>query len=117
MQARGFDTVKVSPLKNPRRLSIFFGSKTVGRCDRAETSMRDHGRNIRAFRSNHLKKPNHLPQDRFSDLERAESLARLERLAEVRPSVVARGKALIANPQYPDKKIIRSISSLLTGKL
>ena len=79
--------------------------------------MRDYGRNIRGIRSNQLKKSNHLSHDRFSDLERAESLARLERLADVRPSVVARGRALIANPQYPDQKILRSIGHLLAGKL
>jgi hypothetical protein len=64
-----------------------------------------------------LKKSNHLPQDRFSDLERAETLARLERLQDIRPGVVARGKGLIANPSYPDKKIIRHISQLLAGKM
>lgn len=79
--------------------------------------MRDYGRNITAFRSYQLKKSNHLPHDRFSDLERAESLARLERLADVRPSVVARGRALIANPNYPDRKILRSVAHLLAGKL
>ena len=76
-----------------------------------------HGRNIRTYRSNQLKKSSDLPQDRFSDLERAESLARLERLADVRPSVVARGQALIANPNYPDKKIMQHISRLLAAKL
>jgi hypothetical protein len=75
------------------------------------------GRNIRGFRSNELNNSNNLPQHRFSDLERAESLARLERLAEVRPSVVARGQALVANPNYPDQQIIRSISKLLARKL
>jgi hypothetical protein len=74
-------------------------------------------RNIRSFRSNQLNNSNDLPQHRFSDLERAESLARLERLADVRPSVVARGKALVANPNYPSKQIIRSISELLARKL
>jgi hypothetical protein len=71
-------------------------------------------RNIRVFQLNNS---NNLPQHRFSDLERAESLARLERLADVRPSVVARGKALVANPNYPSKQIIRSISELLARKL
>lgn len=71
-------------------------------------------RNIRAFQLNNS---NDLPQYRFSDLERAESLARLERLADVRPSVVARGKALVANPNYPSLQIIRSISELLARKL
>jgi hypothetical protein len=71
-------------------------------------------RNIRVFQLNNS---NNLPQHRFSDLERAESLARLERLADVRASVVARGKALVANPNYPSKQIIRSISELLARKL
>jgi hypothetical protein len=79
--------------------------------------MRVHGRNIRAYRINQLKKSDDLPRNRFSDLERAESLARLERIAEVRPSVVMRGKALIANPNYPDKKILRKVSELLAAKL
>jgi hypothetical protein len=71
-------------------------------------------RNIRVFQLNNS---NNLPQHRFSALERAESLARLERLADVRASVVARGKALVANPNYPSKQIIRSISELLARKL
>ena len=79
--------------------------------------MRANGRNFGAVRNNHLKKSSDLPADRFSDLERAESLARLERLADVRPSVVLRGKALVANPNYPDKKIVRQISRLLADKL
>ena len=58
-----------------------------------------------------------MPPNRFSDLERAESMARLERLAEVRPSVVLRGKALVANPNYPEKKIVRKISRLLAEKI
>ncbi|HTD65407.1 MAG TPA: hypothetical protein VK846_02615 [Candidatus Limnocylindria bacterium] len=64
-----------------------------------------------------MKSHNDLPQDRFSDLERAESLARLERLADVRSSVVMRGKALVANRNYPDKKTIRKISLLLADRL
>ena len=64
-----------------------------------------------------MKKSDELPQNRFSDLERAESLARLERLSDVRASVVARGRALIANPNYPDKKILRRVAWLLAGKL
>ena len=79
--------------------------------------MRVNGRNFGPVQKNHLKKSHDLPQDRFSDLERAESLARLERLADVRSSVVLRGKALIANPNYPDKKILRKISRLLADKL
>lgn len=79
--------------------------------------MRVDGSNFGAIRSNQLKKSNNLPQDRFSDLERAESMARLERLSDVRPDAVARGKALVANPNYPDKKVIKKVSELLAGKL
>jgi hypothetical protein len=64
-----------------------------------------------------LKSENSLPRDRFSDLDRAELVNRLERLADVRRSVVARGKALVANPNYPDKTIIRQVSQLLAHKL
>jgi len=79
--------------------------------------MQGHGRNLRASRNNQLKSHNELPQDRFNDLERAESLARLERLCDVRSSVVMRGKALIANRNYPDKKTLRKISELLAAKI
>ena len=64
-----------------------------------------------------MKSHNELPQDRFNDLERAESLARLERLSDVRSAVVIRGRALIANRNYPDKKTLRKISELLAAKL
>ena len=79
--------------------------------------MRIHGRKLDAFQKNHLKKSEDLPANRFSDLDRAESMARLERLAEVRTAVVMRGKALIANPNYPDKKTIRQISRLLANHI
>jgi hypothetical protein len=79
--------------------------------------MRVEARNFGAFRSNHLKSSNSLPQDRFTDLDRMELVNRLERLADVRRSVVARGKALVANPNYPDKRIIKQVSHLLAGKL
>lgn len=39
--------------------------------------------------------------------------ARLERLSDVRANVVARGKALIANPNYPDQKTIRGVARVL----
>jgi hypothetical protein len=79
--------------------------------------MRQNGKNHRAARNSQLPTSQDLPRNRFGDLERAESLARLERLSDVRPSVVARGRALIANPNYPDKKILRRIAWLLVGKL
>ena len=83
----------------------------------AATRMPNSGRHNRARSASPLRKSADLPQNRFNDLERAESLARLERLSDVRPSVVARGRALVANPNYPDKKILRSIAHLLAGKL
>jgi hypothetical protein len=79
--------------------------------------MRVHGRNLKTVRNNHLKKSHDLPADRFSDLDRAESMCRLERLADVRSAVVLRGKALIANPNYPDRKTIRQISRLLANHI
>jgi len=79
--------------------------------------MRAHGRKLATFQNSHLKKSNDLPGNRFSDLDRAESMARLERLADVRSAVVMRGNALIANPSYPDKKVIRQISRLLANHI
>ena len=64
-----------------------------------------------------MKSQTDLPHNRFNDLERAESLARLERLSDVRSSVVMRGKALIANRNYPDKKTLRRISELLAARI
>ena len=45
--------------------------------------------------------------------EQNDMTARLERLSDVRASVVARGKALIANPNYPDQKTIRGVARVL----
>jgi hypothetical protein len=42
-----------------------------------------------------------------------EMTSRLERLADVRRPVVARGRELIADANYPDKKTIRSVARLL----
>ena len=58
-----------------------------------------------------------LPLDRFGELERAKVAGRLEKLADVRSAVVSRGRALIANPRYPDKEIVQQISRLLAQKL
>ena len=74
-------------------------------------------RNCGAFRSNRLKSKNSSPHDRFVELERAELVNRLDRLADVRRTVIQRGKALIASSNYPDKKTIRQISRLLAKKL
>ena len=79
--------------------------------------MEDCRRNSGAFWNNRLKSKKLLPQDRFNDLERAELANRLDRLADVRPSVVARGKVLIANPNYPDQQIIQKVSLLLAHRL
>ena len=79
--------------------------------------MRFNARNCGAFRSNHLKSDNSFPLDRYNDMERIEVVNRLERLAEVRSSVVSRGKTLAANPNYPSKDMIRQMSRLLASKL
>ncbi len=82
--------------------------------------MQGHGRNFgpsRNNRHNRLKSNHPLPLDRFGELERADVAGRLEKLADVRSAVVARGRALIANPRYPDKKIMQQISLLLAAKL
>jgi hypothetical protein len=50
-------------------------------------------------------------------MERIEVVNRLERLAEVRSSVVSRGKTLVANPNYPSKESIQQMSRLLANKL
>jgi hypothetical protein len=76
-----------------------------------------HGRFFGAFRSDVLKKNTSLPHHRFSDLDRAELNHRLERLADVRAAVVARGRALVANPQYPEPHIVQQVSRLLAAKL
>lgn len=82
-----------------------------------DNCMQDRGRNFGLFGSNPLKSSEQFPQDRFSDLERAELVDRLERLEEVRPAEVARGKALVANPNYPGKEIVQEISRLLARHL
>lgn len=82
-----------------------------------EYCMRVDGRNFGKSRNKRLKKTHDLPGDRFNDLARSESVARLDRLADVRSSVVARGKALIANPNYPGPEIIRQMSLLFARKL
>lgn len=64
-----------------------------------------------------MKSKNSLPSERFGELERADLVNRLERLADVRRAVVERGKALVADPNYPDKKTVRRISRLLAEKL
>ena len=68
-------------------------------------------------RSNRLKSQNSLSSERFADTNRPESLHRLDRIADVRRLVVARGKLLIANPNYPDRRIIRKISAVLARHL
>ena len=78
-----------------------------------EDRMEYRGRNLGAFRSNQLMSKNSLPQDRLVDLDRAELVGQLERLDEVRTSVVARGKGLVADPYYPNRQIIRQLSRLL----
>lgn len=79
--------------------------------------MEGYVRNFTAFQSHRLKSKKQLPQDWFNDLENTALGSRLERLADVRRAVVTRGRALIANPDYPDRKIVQAISRLLAVKL
>ena len=69
------------------------------------------------YRSNHLKSQHSLSSERFADTSRPEPLGRLDRIADVRRAVVARGKLLIANPNYPDRQTIRKIGALLARHL
>jgi len=81
----------------------------------ADESM-EGNRSFSAFWSNHLKK-DHLSSFRSSDLHSAEIMNRLTLVAEVRSNFVARGKALIRKPDYPDARTERKIALLLTEKL
>jgi hypothetical protein len=55
--------------------------------------------------------------ERSRDPQPGELAARLDRLADVRQSVVNRGKMLIANPEYPNPKTIRAVAGLLAKHL
>ena len=79
--------------------------------------MRFNARNCGAFWSNHLKSDNSFPLDRYNDMERNQVVNRFERLADVRSSVVSRGKTLVANPSYPSKEIVQQMGRLLANKL
>lgn len=70
-------------------------------------------RHFGSSRLNGVNFPLSWPVSRFDDFERAQSAGRLERLAEVRSAVVARGRALIANPQYPGREIVQQVGRLL----
>jgi hypothetical protein len=50
-------------------------------------------------------------------MERNQVVNRFERLADVRSSVVSRGKTLVANPSYPSKEIVQQMGRLLANKL
>lgn len=50
---------------------------------------------------------------RAHDPQPSELAARLDRIADVRQSAVRRGKLLIANPNYPDAKVIRGVARVL----
>jgi hypothetical protein len=78
--------------------------------------MDGHGRNSEACWSDRLKN-NQFSLERFSDLERVEVARRLDRLADVRKAVVARGKLLIGDPNYPGEPVIHGVSKLLAAKL
>lgn len=55
---------------------------------------------------------NRLPRDPSP----SETARRLERIADVRSSVVARGKALVARPEYPEPRVVRAVARLLASK-
>ena len=55
--------------------------------------------------------------ERSRDPQPGELAARLDRLADVRKSAVMRGKALIANPEYPNRKTMRAVARLLARHL
>ena len=71
------------------------------------------GRHFGSFRHNRVNIPIHWTTDRFGDSDRPRLADRIDRLSEVRSAVVARGRSLVANPDYPDEKIVRKISRLL----
>ena len=71
------------------------------------------GRHFGSFRHNRVNIPIHWTIDRFGDCDRPPLADRLERLTEVRSAVVARGRSLVAHPNYPDQNIVRQISRLL----
>jgi hypothetical protein len=81
-----------------------------------DESMEGHSRSFGAFWSNHLKK-NELVSARCSNLDRAEFVSQLVGMIDVRSSSVSRGKALIANPNYPNTQTERRNSRLLTEEL
>jgi hypothetical protein len=68
-------------------------------------------------RLNGVSFPIQWPSSRFGDLDRAQLAGRLDRLADVRSAVVARGRALIANPLYPSREIVQQVSRLLAQHL
>ena len=71
------------------------------------------GRHFGSFRHNRVNIPIHWISDRFGDCDRPRLADRLERLSEVRAAMVARGRSLVANSNYPEEKIVRQISRLL----
>ena len=58
-------------------------------------------------------KPQSKISERVHEPQPGEVAARLDRLADVRRSVVARGKILVANPDYPGPKVTRAVARLL----
>lgn len=75
------------------------------------------GRKFSAFSTNSLPFQPQLSTDRFVDVDQAPMSQRLGRLAEVRSRVVARGRVLIANASYPDRRIARAVARLLAVHL
>ena len=74
-------------------------------------------RNCGAFQNNRLESDSLLPQKRFADVERVETVSRVEHLPDVRPTVIARGKLLISDHNYPGAEIVRYMACLLAQKL
>lgn len=72
-----------------------------------------NGRHFRSFRHSRVNLPIQWTSDRFGNFDRSPSADRLERLAEVRSAVVARGHALLANPDYPSREILQQVGRLL----
>ncbi len=56
-----------------------------------------------------------LEADRFAAKHSETLRAALAAQPEVRPEVVARGKALAADPNYPSTDILRSVAGLIVG--
>ena len=82
-----------------------------------ENCMQVECRNCGAFQSRRLKSDRPLPLNRFAEPDLAELLRRLTDLADVRPTIISRGKALVTDPSYPNPEVVREVGRLLADKL